>query len=260
MPNYPIKYEQFIKSHPNIFYGPLRYMSQVLRDLELKTIQWLPSRTTHTPCHITIDTAVMLSFLYHGDDRRDLLKQMSSQQARDVWFKLFSFKKFRGVHEDQEFANSISTDGVSISIAYTSKEVQRAKDNNSIVRKAGRAAHMELIKNKTNEEKDAFRATKAQSQQDQKRQKLSADHEKRVAYAASAPPQRRRVDGIPYAADMTPAERAETDGHRFVGIDPGRRDLLYMIGDADTDGKRLNFTYSNRQHVHESGRVRLTKG
>jgi hypothetical protein len=93
-----------------------------------------------------------------------------------------------------------------------------------------------------------------------KTQKLSADHHRKVAFAQGAPaPERRKVDGIPYVADMTLSERAETDRYRFVGIDPGRRDLLHMISDEGKDGNRRNLKYSNRKHVHVSGRARLTK-
>ena len=234
-------------------------MANVLQNMELKTIQWFPSRTTHTPCHITIDTTVMLSMLYEGRDKQQLLRgATSSPEIRAIWFSLFSFKNRRG---DKVFANSIATDGHSISVHYTKSEVQSQKDSQSINRKILRIAHYDKTKNMTAEQKDAYRAEKAISQQATKRQRLSTDHEARVAYAQNAAPAperlRRKVDGIPYAADMTATERAETDGRPYVGIDPGRRDYLNMISDPDADGNRRSFRYSHRNHMHETGRVRF---
>jgi hypothetical protein len=55
---------------------------------------------------------------------------------------------------------------------------------------------------------------------------------------------------------MTDDELAAIDGRLSVGIDPGRRDLLHMIGDINLDAVRLILTCSNKQHVHERGRLR----
>jgi hypothetical protein len=85
---------------------------------------------------------------------------------KKIWFTLFSFKKLLG--GDKPFANSISTDGYSISVHYTFRTAQIQKDKKSNNRKIAKAAFMESTHDMTETEKDVVRHAKAGDQQAEK--------------------------------------------------------------------------------------------
>jgi hypothetical protein len=222
----------------------------------------MPARTTQTPRHISIDTEAMLCLLYTGGDKQTLLNNIASPQSRNIWYDLFKIKSVPddATNEQKQFGYSISTDGFAISILFTTVGHQLNKNQNSENRKRARAVATAENAGKTEAERDEQRAEKELQKQRTKNQKKS---EKKIAqrlYAQNAPRPRKTIDGIPYAADMTTEERNETVGKVCVGIDPGKRDLLYMVGDIDpSTGRRRCLSYSNGEHLHVSGRIRQSE-
>ena len=222
----------------------------------------MPTRTTQTPRHITIDTEAMLSLLYTGEGKSRLLANIKSEESRDCWYELFKFKKVGedATSEKKQFGYSISTDGFAVSILYTTVGHQSSKNAKSAGRQQARVAAIAANAGMTEAERDVQRHAQELKQQNNKRQKISETKTAQRVYAQNAPRPRKTIDGIPYATDMTDEERNAALGKIAVGIDPGKKDLLYMIGDMDADtGRRRCLSYSNGEHLHLSGRLRQAK-
>jgi hypothetical protein len=200
----------------------------------------------------------MISLLYTGRNKKALIQHTTSQETRDIWYTLFNLRPIpdNAPDEQKQFAFSIKTDGFAVSIHYSTVRAQLSKNQKSSQRLEARENIREANQGMTETELDTDRAVRANSAQDAKRQKLDESTHAQRAYAENALPRRKTIDGIPYACDMTDDEQAAIDGRVSVGIDPGRRDLLHMIGDMNADAVRLSPTYSNKQYVHKSGRLR----
>ena len=188
-------------------------------------------------------------------DNATLLKEFNN--FYDSEYKNLNYEKVSALHLSQILGYMATDMLTNVEKEQTKKQNMKNKKNEM----------KENCKDMTQNEKDKYKKEleKMKKENDEAfklKNKEKRDEEKKKLKKLSKEEQQKIKDAIkkekhaefPYLEELTNSEIEELKKANKVYVDPGKRDLLYMMND---EGKI--FVYSNRQHVNETKRLKYQR-
>jgi hypothetical protein len=262
---YKNSYQFDVQNNPQNYLKCMIYMCLELEKNEVKSFQFFPLRTQIIPKYIPIDTKILVE-LFIKENKKEYLDNIEKYK-KEIWSKIFILDNPIFKQKNYVFDYRISTDCMAVSIQLLKKcyvEKEQIKKQNM---KSKKKEMKENCKEMTQEQKDKYKKELEKKKKDVEqtiklKNKEKRDEEKKKLKKLSKDEQQKIKDAIkkekhaefPYLEELTDSEIEELKKANKVYVDPGKRDLLYMMND---EGKI--FVYSNRQHVDETKRLKYQR-
>jgi hypothetical protein len=266
-------YEHDIENNPQKYIKSMIYMCLKIEELEAKSFQFFPLRTSIIPKYIQIDTAVIIRLFEEETNYDQAQEDLNNIKGvkHNKWLKYFKINKKLFIDQkDYSFDYTLYTDGFGVSIkllhASQIEPEQTKKDNRN---KKKNKNFMECSKMETKEEQINYRK-KLQLEQQQKEEdfKLSIkekqDKHKKEFKNLPKEEQDKIRDAIkknkhiefPYLEELNDEQLDNLKKSNWVVIDPGKRCLLYMKNNTVID-KTRDKTKSYINRLINKNRIKL---
>ena len=253
-------HETYIKQHEYNYLPYMLYMNKFLETNGLKMFQPISLRTEFRNKYITFNTSAIVDILPNLANKNLFNKNIASMQD-EIWSLIFDIQRLKRKYKlnGYSFNYQIHTDGVGMSINFIhNSEIPKKKQKAAALRK-GRDVAKSKYKSMT---RDQIDAAKKKSEDDKKQRALeSANKYKEVAKQKreefkklSVEEQQlitlknklerdefNYIEDLVKCADFLEYLRQAHKDHRLTYIDPGKRSLMYMLGD---NGYFFNYTNS----------------
>ena len=224
-------------------------MNIELKRMDRKMFQFFPLRTENILKHITVDTKTLIEILETENKIEKLSNIMENKHP--LWEKYFKINKKIFNSKNYEFDYQIQTNGYTVSILLIHKsfvaDVNKSKEN----LRNGRNEKRELYKGVEQEKKEEMKLITINAKKEKKNETLK---ELKDSYAKLTDVEKKAINKryieFPYLEELTAEQIEELKKYKLVYVDPGKRDLLYMM---DDDGKI--YVYSNAQRLFETKRL-----
>jgi hypothetical protein len=243
----------------------MHYMNAAFEANETKAYQIIPIHTQFYDNYVKFDTQALFYIMYESNikkfatERQKILDTFGKKRTkREIWNGLFNFKTSDGKEDlfnlrDYTFNNEITTDGYSVSVCFIHKDdVPRQKAKNKAKQDGKKEARQEnevLAQQPIDDlEKAKRREAKAKAKNDKEKNNAIATAEYKKIQAAkfkqlSAAEKefilvsKNKTAEFPYIEhlvldpNMKPKIQKAFDEKRLVVVDPGKRSILFMMGE-----------------------------
>lgn len=262
--DYENSYQFDVNLDPQKYLKHMIYMCLELEKNEVKSFQFFPLRTQIIPKYIPIDTSSLIKMFIKNQKEYE---SNIEKYKNEIWTKIFHLDNSIFKQKNYTFDYRISTDCFSASIQLLKKcyvEKEQIKKNNM---KKKRSEIKEHCKDMTEEQQQKYRKELNQKKKDndveaklkikEKQKKAKEEFKKMTKEEQQKIKDKIKLEKraqFPYLEELNDTEIEELKNANKVYVDPGKRDLLYMM---NNDGKI--FVYSNKQYVHETKKLKYQR-
>jgi hypothetical protein len=253
----------YLKTHPQEYLQSMKRMSSEIINLGFNSFQFFPLRTNMIPKNIAIDTKILIELLITEGLPKNTYFSNIDKYKKELWSSLFNMNNKMFKQNDRIFDYRILTDGFSVSIQFIHNnfiEKQTIKKTNI---KNGKQKAMELYKNldrsqieeikENRKSKIINNKVKDLEKVKQMKEEFKNKSEKEKKQITEKIKNRTRIE-FPYLEELNEQQinelKEKKELEKIVYIDPGKRNLLFMLGE---NGKY--FRYSNKERIYESKRI-----
>jgi hypothetical protein len=237
-----------IYTKPQIFLPCMKYISQQLEEMGCKTGQFFPLRTNLIPKHIILDTKALIELFAPP---KTTLKRLSTiRTMRDtVWGETFRTKHKAFRRRNYIFKYMLTTNGYDASIIFAETNRFMADERKSINRVKASNKAKALYKGKSAKEKELL---KEKMEEEREKKKAEYNEQKKREKAERKEQKEEVPDEFPYLEDVSSEEHEQIQAKPYGIIDMGKIRIITMLN--PNDKKNPIFTYSQKEHIHRTGR------
>lgn len=261
LPKLPDKkqYEDLLATDPECFLPHMIFMANELQKVSLSSFQIFPLRSSAINKYVRFDASSLVALFLNTN--ANLMSDISNQKDY-IWSQFFKINSDPFKQKGYTFADSITTDGLSVSILFQ-------KDSNyaeSVIKKqklkTSRIVSQAAYKTMTSDEKAKYQANKKIDDQKIKEQRILENREKqkenKEKFKELTDEEKNLRMEFPYIEKLSKENLDKLKNKKLVYIDPGKRCLYYMIGNNFTNSNKLKqdyrLRYTNNRRINETKR------
>ena len=258
-------YDDYLQISPQTFLPCILYMSDFLEKNNLKTFQFFPLITSSVPGYIDLDTSCLVEILFK--QKKQFYMNNIRKYKSQIWNKLFKMSKSNFRRKGYSFDYAIQTDGIGVSIRFLHNSLvekkEKKKDNMALSRNNTANIRKNLSKNEkeeltkvTREKRNEFIISNKQKENANKKKN---EQDNKESFKALSDQEKNLLKEFPYVDKLYEKDYESLKDKIKVYIDPGKRSLLYMIGDKfqqkDKDTLKDRYDYTHKTRMHETMRL-----
>ncbi len=262
-------HEAYIKQYPYKYLPYMLHMNKFLEMNNLKTFQPIPLRTEFRNKYITLNTNAVLDILPNLENKAHFNRHLSYLQDT-LWSFIFDLDRIKRKYKlnGYTFNYQIQTDGVGVSLNFIhNSEIPKKKQKSEAFKKARKIAKSKY-KSMTRDQIDAAikksaddkkqRALESATKYKEESKRKKNEFKKRPIEEQQLMTLKNKLerDEFNYIEDLIKCVdflehlRTAHKEKRLTYCDPGKRSLLYMLGDNG-----LSYNYTNRMRINSTKRL-----
>ena len=239
-----------INNCPQKYLKYMIYMNSEIEKYKGKCFQFSPLRTEITPKYIPIDTKSIIE-LFMNSDKKKYLDDIENNKY-EIWNKYFKLDHKIFGCKNYKFNYRILTDNYSTSVELIHEDFIEKDHERKINIIKCKKLMKEKCKDLTSEEKETYKNlyketkkkeyTKKRLEMKKKYKELSKEDKEKFQVG--------KYIEFPYLEELNNKQIEDLKKSNKIYVDPGKRALLYMLGDNGTI-----LTYTNKQRIKETKRL-----
>lgn len=247
-----------INNNPQKYLKNMIYMCRILEKNENKMFQFFPLRTEITPKYISIDTRALLELFF--DDANSYFNKISEYKD-ELWEKMFNIKQ--KIRNHYIFDYKLSTDGFAVSLQMLHVSFIEITTEKKRIRQRKNKETKTLLKTMNEEEKIKYNKDKEKNKIKQKEEQRLKRMKIKEDFKKLSKEEKEKVIKIkkenefvefPYLEELNENQFEQLKNANKVYIDPGKRNLLYMMNDKGT-----TLRYSNKEKLHNTKQLKYKR-
>jgi len=253
----------YLKTHPQEYLQSMKRMSGEIIDMGFNSFQFFPLRTNIVQKNICIDTKILIELLVKDGLPKNTYFSDINKYKEELWSSIFNINSQMFKQKKWIFDYRILTDGFSVSIQFIHNSFVEKKNTKKESIKNGKQKAMEMYKNLNRLEIEEIKNNKKNKKINVEVKKIEKVQKMKEEFKSKTEEEKKEIKEkikkrtnvkYPYLEELNEKQIEELKNKKelkqIVYVDPGKRNLLYMLGE---NGKY--FRYSNKERIKESKRL-----